>query len=76
MVYTPKKAGWLNMAEIDLSALSKQCLDRRLGDVNDLSKEAHAWANERNHKKVTVKWQFTNNNAREKLDRHYQNVRN
>ena len=76
MAYTPKKASWLNMAEIDLSALSKQCLDRRLGDVNDLSKQVHAWANERNHQKVTVKWQFTKNNAREKLDRHYQNVRN
>jgi hypothetical protein len=40
MVYTPKKAGWLNMAEIELSALSKQCLDRRLGDIKTLSKDA------------------------------------
>jgi len=76
MVYTPKKASWLNMAEIHISALSKQCLDPRLGDVNILSKEAHAWANDRNHQKVTVKWQFTKNDARRKLDRYYQNVRN
>jgi transposase len=76
MVYTPKKASWLNMAEIDLSALSKQCLDRRIGDVKTLSKEVHAWANERNHHKVTVKWQFTKNDAREKLDRHYHGIRN
>lgn len=75
MVYTPKKASWLNMAEIDISALSKQCLDRRLGDVKTLSKQVHAWANERNHQKGTVKWQFTKNDAREKLDRHYQTIR-
>ena len=76
MVYTPKKASWLNMAEIDLSALSKQCLDRRIGDVKTLSKEVHAWANERNHHNATVKWQFTKNHAREKLDRHYHSIRN
>ena len=76
MAYTPKKASWLNMAEIDLSALSKQCLGRRIGDVKTLAKEAHAWANERNHQKVTVKWQFTKNHAREKLDRHYHSIRN
>jgi len=76
MVYTPKKASWLNMAEMGLSAPSKQCLDRRLGDVNDLSKKAHTWASERNHQKVTIKWQFTKNHAREKLDRHYHGIRN
>ena len=64
------------MAEIDLSALSKQCLDRRIGDVKTLSKEVHAWANERNHQKLTAKGQFTKNDAREKLDRHYHNIRN
>jgi hypothetical protein len=41
--YTPKKGSWLNMAEIELSALSKQCLDRRIGDINELSKEIDAW---------------------------------
>ena len=48
--YTPKKGSWLNMAEIELSALSKQCLDRRIGDIDTLTKEASVW-----HKNVTQK---------------------
>jgi hypothetical protein len=59
-----------------MNVVSDTILVRRLGDVKTLSKQAHAWANERNHQKVTVKWQFTKNDAREKLDRHYHNVRN
>ena len=43
MVYTPKKASWLNMVEIELSVLSKQCLDRRLGDIRTLSREVYSW---------------------------------
>lgn len=76
MVYTPKKASWLNMAEIELSALSKQCLDRRLDNIKILSKEISAWAGQRNRRKATVSWQFTKNEAREKLNRHYRNIRN
>lgn len=76
MVYTPKKASWLNMAEIEFSALSKQCLDRRIGDIKTFSKEVYAWTQQRNRQKATVAWQFTKNKAREKLDRHYQNIRN
>jgi len=76
MVYTPKKASWLNMAEIELSALSKQCLDRRLDNIKTLSKEISAWAGQRNRRKATVSWQFTKNEAREKLNRHYRNIRN
>jgi len=75
MVYTPKKASWLNMAEIELSVLSKQCLDRRLGDITTLSKEAYAWAKQRNCQKATVSWQFTKNDARKKLNRHYHTIR-
>jgi len=52
--YTPKKGSWLNMSEIKLSALSKQCLDRRIGDIDTLTKEASAWARERNPKKANV----------------------
>ena len=74
--YTPKKSSWLNMAEIDLSALSRQCLDRRIGDVETLEREAKAWELERNRKKVMIQWRFTTNNAREKLKRHYDAVRN
>ena len=76
MVYTPKKASWLNMAEIELSALAKQCLDRRLANMTKLSREVYALAKRRNQQKTTVSWQFTKNIAREKLGRHYDIVRN
>jgi len=76
MIYTPKKASWLNMAEIELSALSKQCLDRRIGDIETFSKEVGAWANQRNRKKASVSWQFTKNVARDKLNRHYNLIKN
>ena len=74
--YTPKKSSWLNMAEIDLSALSRQCLDRRIGDWETLEREAKAWELERNKKRIMIQWRFTTNNAREKLKRHYDAVRN
>ena len=64
------------MAEIDLSALSKQCLDRRIGDMEILESEAKAWERERNEKKIMIQWRFTTNDAREKLKRHYKAVRN
>ncbi len=74
--YTPKKASWLNMAEIELSALSKQCLDRRIGDMETLESEAKAWEQKRNQQKIMIQWRFTTNHAREKLKRHYKAVRN
>lgn len=76
LVYTPKKASWLNMAELEFSSLSKQCLNRRIGNMKFLSKEVYAWSRERNRKKVTVHWQFTKNDARIKLGRYYVDVRN
>ena len=76
MVYTPKKASWLNMAEIKLSALSKQCLDRRIGDIKTFSKEVYAWGGQRNRQKATVSWQFTKNDARDKFSRFYHSIRN
>jgi len=72
--YTPKKGSWLNMAEIEFSALSKQCLDRRLPDVETLRKEVLSWAHERNLQCNSVNWKFTKNNARKKLERHYSKV--
>lgn len=76
MVHTPKKASWLNMAEIEMSALSKQCLDRRIGDIKTFSKEVYIWARQRDLKKATISWQFTKSKARKKLKRHYKNIKN
>ena len=75
MHYTPKNASWLNMVEIELSALSKQCLDRRIGEMKTLESEVKAWAEYRNQKRIKVKWQFTNDKAREKFKRFYPNIK-
>lgn len=75
MIYTPKKASWLNMAEIEFSALSKQCLDRRIGDICTLSNEVQAWAKARNKNRVKITWQFTKEKAREKFERFYKKIR-
>jgi transposase len=76
MVYTPKKASWLNMAEIELSALSKQCLDRRIDQMKILAKETMTWTKKRNRLETKITWQFTKNKAREKLNRHYRFINN
>ena len=74
--YTPKKGSWLNMAEIELSALSKQCLDRRIAEMKRLIDEVGAWEQERNAIRATVRWRFNKDNARVKLQRHYSNLQN
>ncbi|OPX78780.1 MAG: hypothetical protein A4E45_01121 [Methanosaeta sp. PtaB.Bin039] len=63
------------MAEIELSALSKQCLDRRIGSLQKLADEVHMWEKERNAIGATVRWQFNKDNARSKLHRHYNNLK-
>ena len=73
-VYTPKSASWLNMIEIEFSALSRQCLNRRISSLNELSKEVFSYFNERSEKKVKITWQFTCQAARKKLNRHYVKV--
>lgn len=73
MIYTPKRASWLNMVEIELSVLSKQCLSRRIGQLSELERQVNAWVEERNRKKVRVNWQFTLNHARQKFMRFYHN---
>lgn len=73
--YTPKKGSWLNMAEIEFAALSTQCLDRRIADVETLRQEVLAWTTQRNRNRTTVHWRFSQTNARSKLQRHYQNVK-
>ncbi len=75
MHYTPTNASWLNIAEIELSALSKQCLDRRISDMEMLQREVRAWAEDRNQKAITVKWQFTNQKARDKFNRFYPKIK-
>jgi hypothetical protein len=69
--YTPKHGSWLNMAEIEFSALAKQCLDRRIATIEALEQEVLAWIQERNEKKVPIKWLFDTPKARTKLKRHY-----
>ncbi len=69
--YTPKHGSWLNIAEIELSALSRQCLDRRLPDQATLGAEVAAWTAARNAAAVTVDWQFTAEDARIKLKHLY-----
>ena len=76
MIYTPKKASWLNMAEIEFSALSKQCLDRRIGSFEKMTTEVDAWVNYRNKKKTKIHWQFTNEKARDKFSKQYSNIKN
>jgi hypothetical protein len=69
--HTPKHGSWLNMAEIELSVLSQQCLDRRIPDKAILEREVAAWVVERNHSGATVDWRFTNGDARIKLKKLY-----
>ena len=76
IVYTPKKASWLNMAEIELSALSKQCLDRRISRMNILAQEVIAWSKDRNYARTKITWQFTKNIARIKLQKFYDIIKN
>lgn len=76
MVYTPKKASWLNMAEIELSALSKQCLDRRIAEMQTLEVQVLSWARRRNRLKAGICWNFTKNDARNKLNRFYETIKN
>lgn len=76
MVYTPKKASWLNMAEIELAALSKQCLDRRIECKKVLGREVSRWTVQRNRNRTTIRWQFTKNDARHKLDNLYESIQN
>jgi hypothetical protein len=69
--YTPKHGSWLNMAEIELSVLQRQCLDRRIPDEETLNQEVTAWEQRRNKEKATIDWRFSVIDAREKLKRLY-----
>ena len=73
---TPIHASWLNMAEIELSALSRQCLHRRLSSIEDVEREISACVNERNAHQIAISWRFTTPKARETLKRHYASIKN
>jgi hypothetical protein len=72
--HTPKHGSWLDMAEIELSILSRQCLDRRIGDQETLRSEVAAWEVERNGSHATVNWRFTTADARIKLKHLYPSI--
>ena len=69
--YTPKHGSWLNQMEIEWSVLSRQCLDRRVGDMETLAREVAAWEGPRNAARARVDWRFTTEKARTKLARLY-----
>ena len=73
-IYTPKCASWLNMIEIEFSALSRQCLNRRISSISKLSNEVIAYFKERSEKGVKIVWQFSRETARQKLNRRYSQV--
>lgn len=72
--FTPKHGSWLNTAEIEFSALARQCLDRRINNIDALSEQVLAWADERNRQSVKVHWSFTVDTAREKMASQYEKV--
>jgi transposase len=72
--YTPKSASWLNMIEIEFSALSKQCLNQRITTKEELTKEVLSIVKERDEKGIKIDWQFSIESARGKLNRHYRHV--
>jgi hypothetical protein len=74
--YTPKSASWLNMIEIEFSALARQCLRRRIADIDTLARQVSALIKERNKKKIKIVWQFSIQTARTKMRSHYNKIRN
>jgi hypothetical protein len=73
---TPTNGSWLNRAELELSAISKQCLDRRIPTQDLLEREVLACVKERHEKRITLSWRFTTNAARQKLARQYKAIKN
>ena len=73
-VYTPKSASWLNMIEIEFSAIARACLHRRIPDITQLRSEVLAIVHERDEKRIRINWQFSITTARIKMNSHYQRV--
>ena len=72
--YTPKHASWLNMAEIEISVLNRQCLDRRIDTIAEIRREVAAWEETRNRQNAKIHWTFTIAAARRKLKKTYPSV--
>lgn len=70
-VFTPKHGSWLNVAEIELGVMIRQCLDRRIDNIDDVQREVAAWQTHRDQLNAKVNWQFTTDDARTKLKRLY-----
>lgn len=70
-IFTPKHGSWLNMAEIELNVLQKQCLNRRIGDMETVKSEVNSWMEDRNNKDAKINWRFDEDEARIKLKRLY-----
>ena len=73
-VFTPKNSSWLNMIELEFSVLSRQCLNRRIPCMKELEKQVLTFFKERARKAIKIRWQFTQEMAREKLNRRYVEV--
>jgi len=73
-IFTPKNSSWLNMIEIEFSALSRQCLNRRIPCMKKLESQVLAFFKERSQKGIKINWQFTQEQARQKLNRRYSEV--
>jgi len=72
--YTPKKASWLNAAEVEFSAVARACLNKRIPTKEQLEKQVLKYVKEREQKQIKVSWQFSITDARKKLNRHYVDV--
>jgi hypothetical protein len=73
-VYTPKHGSWLNIAEIEINVMVRQCLNRRIADIDTLRQEEVDWQVRRDQHEVKIDWQFTTNKARIKLKRLYPSI--
>src|SRR5918995_2146514 len=73
-VYTPVHGSWLNMVEVEISVLARQCLKRRIPDIETLGREVSAWCETRNRSKASVEWRFTAEDARTKLRKLYPSI--
>jgi len=69
--YTPKHASWLNMAEIEINMMSRECLNRNIGTIDEISHEVNAWCVQSNIEKRKINWSFTKHKADRKLSKHY-----
>ncbi len=73
-IYTPKHGSWLNMAEIELHVLNRQCLSRHISNMKKIKEEVEAWQRGRNNNNNKINWQFTNKKARVKLKKLYPSI--